>query len=71
MRTARLTGDKIFLDLLLFTLFGTLMIYNATVVFAQNNFGEAYRFVFCILMGNCWIVGVFSFYNLDYKNFTT
>jgi cell division protein FtsW len=69
MRTARLTGDKIFLGLIAFLLFfGALMIYNATIVFAQNNFGEAYRFVF-LHIG--WVsVGLlvfFFFYNLDYK----
>lgn len=69
MRTARLTGDKIFLGLIAFLLFfGTLMIYNATVVFAQNNFGEAYRFVFLHIGWVSVGLSVFCFfYKLDYK----
>lgn len=69
MKSARITCDKIFLGLIAFFLFfGILMIYNATVVFAQNNFGEAYRFVFLHLG---WVIlglGVFiCFYRLSHQ----
>ncbi len=62
-------ADRPFLFLIgLLVLFGLLMVYNATVVFAQKNFGEAYRFVFLhigwIAVGS--LVFLF-FYNLNYK----
>ena len=49
-------------------LFGVIMVYDATGVFAQGVFGEAYRLVVLhvgwILVG---LVGFFFFYNFDYK----
>jgi cell division protein FtsW len=63
------TADRVFLLLILvLTLFGLLMIYNATVVFAQKNFGESYRFV---LLHIGWLlIGTVAFYvlyKIDYK----
>lgn len=63
------TADKVFLVLILvLTLFGLLMIYNATVIFAQKNFGESYRFV---LLHLGWLVigsvAFFTLYKIDYK----
>lgn len=54
--------------MLALTFFGLLMIYNATVVFAQKNFGEAYRFV---LLHIGWLsvgsIVFLGFYRFDYK----
>ncbi len=66
---SKFTADKVFLLLILaLTLFGLLMIYNATVVFAQKNFGESYRFV---LLHVGWLllgaIAFFSLYKTDYK----
>ncbi len=65
-----LNHDKTFLGLIGFMLiFGVVMIHNATVIYSQDLFGGAYRFVFLqigwILAG---LVGFLFFYRLDYKN---
>lgn len=56
--------DKAFLATLgILILFGIVMIYDATVVFAQGTFGEAYRFVILHLI---WItLGLVCFYLLS------
>lgn len=59
--------DKTFLTLLAVLLvFGILMIYNATGVYAQGTFGGAYRFV---LLQLAWLglglLGFFAFFRVD------
>jgi len=49
--------------------FGIVIIYDATVAFAQSSFGEAYKFVLQHLI---WVaaglIGFFFFYNYNYKS---
>lgn len=63
-------GDKGFLiTLFVLLLFGIVMVFNATAVYAQGTFGEAYRLVILhvgwILVG---VIGFYFFYNFDYRN---
>lgn len=70
-KTAQLSQkhDRTLLGLIGFMLvFGIVMIHNATVVYSQDLFGGAYRFVFLQL---AWIfvglLGFIFFYNFDYQ----
>lgn len=49
--------------------FGVVMVYDATVVYSQNTFGGAYRFVLSqIAWVGLGLVGFTFFYNYHYKN---
>lgn len=64
------SGDKTLLLLVLGMLvFGVVMIYDATAVFAHQTFGGGYKFVFSqILWGILGLLGFLFFYNFHYKN---
>jgi cell division protein FtsW len=62
--------DKTLMGLIVaLLLIGVIMIHNATVIYSQGLFGEAYRFVFLQI---AWIlIGLFGFYlfaRFDYRN---